>query len=66
MKTEQWVLFRYTDENGNVICEKWANAAELLTGNDYFDKKALEELGSILRPKISCEVVKCQTERPTN
>jgi hypothetical protein len=66
MKAEQWVLFRYTDENGKVICEKWANAAELLTGDPRLDKKNLEALGYVIRPRISCEVVKRQTEKPTN
>jgi hypothetical protein len=66
MKTEQWVLFRYTDENGKTICEKWAEVSNLLSGVESIDREMEQSLGKVFSPKISYEVVKRQTERPTN
>jgi hypothetical protein len=66
MKTEQWVLFRYTDENGKIICEKWAEVSNLLSGVEAIDREMEQSLGKVFRPKISCEAVKRQAERPTS
>jgi hypothetical protein len=63
---EQWALFRHTDKDGKVICENWAEISSMLSGVESIDRKMEEILGKIFAPKIYCEIVKRQTEKPTN
>jgi hypothetical protein len=57
-----WILLRYTHE-GKTIKEVWTQS--LVQGDDRLDRMHEDAMAEMLMPRISCELIKKQTKRPT-